>query len=404
MGTACYIEKKSKNQPITDIIEKYFEIEEKKEEKIEYKIENKIEDIKNDDKKTQNEEKKEEKMEDKKEAPKKQEIIAEIIWIDPNIENLENTYYINELTYIYKAKIKTFKNVESSITYMKQIKFEEIKIIISSSNYSDLVKAFKQNINNMYIAPKIIVFTSTSSHYYENNKEYFNIDNFYKYGGITTKFKDVKKFLIDEPKFIIEEINIIQNYNKKPNEVQLTFEYIDCREKLLLPLFFKTLLSDINKDNLNNYTNTLYNTYSINNKIIKKLFNSIISMKNIPIEILSKYYARLYTIESDFYRNLNRDLGLNRMNNYLPYIQVLYEGVKFKSLPLASDKILYRGSKISTNEITKIKDYLQNKKPFLPGAIVFSLSFLSFSKERKQAENFFMVRIILMDWKKFYIY
>ena len=111
-------------------------------------------------------------------------------------------------------------------------------------------------------------------------------------------------------------------------------------------------------------------------------------MKNIPIEILSKYYARLYTIESDFYRNLNRDLGLNRMNNYLPYIQVLYEGVKFKSLPLASDKILYRGSKISTNEITKIKDYLQNKKPFLPGAIVFSLSFLSFSKERKQAENF----------------
>ena len=165
MGTACYIEKKSKNQ-------------EKKEEKIEYKIENKIEDIKNDDKKTQNEEKKEEKMEDKKEAPKKQEIIAEIIWIDPNIENLENTYYINELTSIYKAKIKTFKNVESSITYMKQIKFEEIKIIISSSNYSDLVKAFKQNINNMYIAPKIIVFTSTSSHFYENNKEYFNIDNF----------------------------------------------------------------------------------------------------------------------------------------------------------------------------------------------------------------------------------
>ena len=123
---------------------------------------------------------------------------------------------------------------------------------------------------------------------------------------------------------------MVQNYNKKPNEVQLTFEYIDCREKLLLPLFFKTLLSDINNDNLNNYTNTLYNTYSINNKIIKKLFNSIISMKNIPIEILSKYYARLYTIESDFYRNLNRDLGLNRMNNYLPYIQVLYEGVKFK--------------------------------------------------------------------------
>ena len=194
MGTACYIEKKSKNQPITDIIEKYFEIEEKKEEKIEYKIENKIEDIKNDDKKTQNEEKKEEKMEDKKEAPKKQEIIAEIIWIDPNIENLENTYYINELTSIYKAKIKTFKNVESSITYMKQIKFEEIKIIISSSNYSDLVKAFKQNINNMYIAPKIIVFTSTSSHFYENNKNILILIIFINMEVLLQNLKMLKSF------------------------------------------------------------------------------------------------------------------------------------------------------------------------------------------------------------------
>ena len=122
-------------------------------------------------------------------------------------------------------------------TYMKQIKFEEIKVIISSSNYSNLVEAFQQNINNIYFAPKIIIFTSTCSHFYENNKGYFNIDNFYKYGGITANFEDVKKFLIDEPKFNKEEINIIQNYNKKPNEVQLTFEYIDCREKLLLPLF-----------------------------------------------------------------------------------------------------------------------------------------------------------------------
>ena len=265
MGTGCYIEKKYKKKPI-----KYDYID-----FIVY------------------EGKKEEKSEDKNEEPKKQEIKAEIIWIDSNIENIENTSYLNELTSFYKSNIKTFKNVESSITYMKQIKFEEIKVIISSSNYSNLVEAFKQNINDMYIAPKIIVFTSTISHFYEKNTRYFNIDNFYKYGGITTNFQDVKKFLIDDPKFIEKENNIIQNYNKKPNEVQLTFEYIDCREKLLLPLFFKALISDINNDNLNNYTNSLYNTYSINNKIIKKLLNSIISMKNIPIEILSKLLCEI---------------------------------------------------------------------------------------------------------------
>ena len=46
------------------------------------------------------------------------------------------------------------------------------------------------------------------------------------------------------------------------------------------------------------------------------------------------------------------------------------------------------GSKISDQEITKIKRYLKNKKPNLPGSIMFSRSFLSFSKERGEAELF----------------
>ena len=111
-------------------------------------------------------------------------------------------------------------------------------------------------------------------------------------------------------------------------------------------------------------------------------------MKEIPIEILSKYYIRLYTIDSDFYKNLNKDLGLNKVNNYLTFIKVLYEGLKFRSFPLASKKVLYRGSKISNNELNKIKNYLNSKIPDLPGSIVFSRSFLSFSKEKKLAEKF----------------
>ena len=156
-------------------------------------------------------------------------------------------------------------------------------------------------------------------------------------------------------------------------------------------MFFKTLLSDIDNENLNMYTNSLYNTYSKENHNIKFLLESIISIRNIPLEILSKYYARLYTIESNFYRNLNRDLGLNQIKKYLPFIKALYEGVKLKSLPLASDKILYRGSKISDIEITKIKHYLKEKKPYLPASIVFSRSFLSFSKDRGEAELFLYI-------------
>ena len=84
-------------------------------------------------------------------------------------------------------------------------------------------------------------------------------------------------------------------------------------------------------------------------------------MRNIPIEILSKYCERLYTIESNFYRDINKDLGLNKKEKYLPFIKTLYEGVKLKSLYLASNNILYRGSKISNEEVQKIKSYLNKK-------------------------------------------
>ena len=159
-------------------------------------------------------------------------------------------------------------------------------------------------------------------------------------------------------------------------------------EKLTLPIFFKSLIDNASIDKMDEYTNSLYNTYSKNNKELKILLDSIKSMINVPIQLLSKYYARLYTIESDFYRNINKDLGLNKKEKYLPLIKTLYEGVKLKSLSLASNNILYRGSKISNEEVIKIKAYLNKKIETLPGAIVFSKSFLSFSKERGIAESF----------------
>ena len=39
-------------------------------------------------------------------------------------------------------------------------------------------------------------------------------------------------------------------------------------------------------------------------------------------------------------------------------------------------------------EIETIKQYLNNKKEGLPGSIVFSKTFLSFSKEKRVARNF----------------
>ena len=167
----------------------------------------------------------------------------------------------------------------------------------------------------------------------------------------------------------------------------MTFQYIENKEQLALPLLYKTLIEISSNDKIENYTNSLFIKYK-DNPEINKLFKQIISIKDIPLELLSKYYIRAYTIESNFYRDLNKDLELNNLEKHKPFIKVLYEGIKLKSLPLGSDNILYRGSKISNKELKKIKTYISKKIEGLPAAIVFSGSFLSFSKEKAIAEGF----------------
>ena len=50
---------------------------------------------------------------------------------------------------------------------------------------------------------------------------------------------------------------------------------------------------------------------------------------------------------------------------------------------------LYRFKIIKKDEIQKIKEYLKNKKDNIPGAICFSKAFLSFTKDRNIANDFY---------------
>ena len=333
--------------------------------------------------------------------------MSNIIWIDTNINGTETKIYIKQLKDKGYKNVKLYKNVNDAIYEMKLIKFEETFIIVSGKLYPEFVKCFKENVTFMHIVPKIIVFAFDKEKFFEYNKDFLNKENcFYNYGGINTLFKQVKEFIdntkkIRESSLTREDLPIPSSYLplvnqdkiNSSNEIQLTFEYIDCKEKLILPLFFKTLIDNITADNIEQYTNSLYQIYSNKNDKIKNLLEQMISMPNIPLEIIAKYYVRLYTLASDFYKNMNKDLGLNKIDKYLQYIKALYEGVKLKSLSLASNNILYRGSKISNNEIDKIKNYLSNKVKGLPGAIVFSKSFLSFTKKKSIAENFLSNKI-----------
>ena len=326
--------------------------------------------------------------------------VINVIWIDKNYENEENYVYLNDLRKNKNLLIKCFKKVEDGIKYTKKIYFEETNIVISGSLYSEFINEFKNNLKSFNVIPRIIIFTESKINFIKYNNDYNNykVNSFYNFGGIQMIYTDVKNFILNSNNNIsnTEKVDILlsnDNNDKssiklmKEEEGNLTFEYIDCIEKLYYPILYQSLINKTKLDQLNIYTELLYNKYKKFNSI-NKLLNSIRNILDIPIELISKYYARLYTAESDFYKDLNKDLRENKKDNYLAYVKVLYEGIKTKSLLLASNNILYRGIILLNKEIDKIKEYLKNKKEGLPGAIVFSKTFLSFSKNKSIAEKF----------------
>ena len=229
-----------------------------------------------------------------------------LIWIDVNYDNKENTSYLKEFKKIKTLKIKCFKDNDEAIKYIKAIKFEETTIIISGSLYTKFIEKFKENITDIYIIPKIVVFTKNKEDFIKYNGKNLDDSQFYFLGGVQLFFDDIKDFLLkpltkkalnieNEENIFLTNCNAIfkpLNAFRKESTFNLTFEYIDCKEKLFYPLLYKSLIEMTKTDKIDIFTESLYNKYSESNTSIKKLLITIKNILNIPLELLSKYYAR----------------------------------------------------------------------------------------------------------------
>ena len=236
----------------------------------------------------------------------KMEASSNIIWIDKHIDNVENSLYIKKLISLGRYKVKICKNISEAIIQIKMLHFEETFIIVSGSLYIQFILDLKKSLKDLSIIPKIIIFTSNKEKFLKNNNNHLNIinDKFYNLGGIRTSFEEVLNFILN---------NAENNNNEKREEKEgdLIFEYIDCKEKLLLPILYKILLKITPNDEIENYIKLIYNKYSKISKEVKNLIEPIKFMPIIPIELLSKYFIRIYTNESShFYRDINQDLRI----------------------------------------------------------------------------------------------
>lgn len=130
---------------------------------------------------------------------------------------------------------------------------------------------------------------------------------------------------------------------------------------------------------------------------MENLISQLEESSEMPIEIVCKYWIRAYTLETEFYNTIKKKLQQKKGDFLIPYIKMMYEGIKNKAFKSISNEELYRGGIISNLEIENLKNILNNNEneiqnnnneKKLPKVILYMKPFQSFSKNRSEAEVF----------------
>ena len=223
------------------------------------------------------------------------------------------------------------------------------------------------------------MLTFLNSH--KNDEIGKQIGKFYNLGGVTDIFSQVRDFIKKTQKKL-EDFRVECRYTYEGSKdftgIQ-TFTYIRNNESLTIPQFYTDILnhSDINYSEVNILVNFMLTNFG--NQRMCELLKGMILFNDIPEPILSKFFARAYTLQSGFYNIMNKNLMQKNFDIYSTYIKLLYKGIINNSYKPKTDCTLYRGTRLEGFEIKFLKDMLAQKKEGKSIPIVYSTSFLSFS-------------------------
>ena len=341
----------------------------------------------------------------------KEKMKVKIFWIDKNVNNSENTNYLKQLKGDQRYEklsidLICFEELEDAFYLLRNyydFDFRVVFIIVSGSLYPYYYQILNQNLKFIKCLPICIIFTSEKlkeiylspystiniSEYYITEEIHESINNsFYNLGGISTDFYSC--------------INFIYNYNislENKYEITLekdesyegcfTFECVNTKNQLVFPFLYHEIMNEDNNVS-NNEIQIFKNFLLINhrNNKITNLILPILYIKDIPHDIICKYFLKAYTLETNFYKEMNRLLMKQSGNHYHTFIKVLYEGLFNKSITKSLDACLYRGTKMNHNEIDKIiklyNEWKTKGDKSIPSFLLYSRCFLSFTKDEDQ--------------------
>ena len=326
----------------------------------------------------------------------------EILWLDQKIFNSQNKKYISNLEKD-NFKILPYNNIKNLMEKMESITFKMYIVIVSGRLFPEYVTKIKNN-KKLFIIPLTLIFTFNKTGLkQEINKDYLEFLN-HKYFnplGIVDEFKDLRNILKETISKLEKIISHIQLGNTpKPYNYKecMAFEYLEDNNQLIFPYLYQKIMSNSKVDS---NSIEIFNKFLLENfgkdEEIKELTQIFFLCKDIPEQLVAKYWGKIYTLETPFYYNINWDLMNLKNQNYNTFIQTFYSGFKECNYDFEKEekKTLNRGTNINNKEVQKILDY---KKKYLNGQsndnnlqiriLVYSRAFLSFSTNIEKAKTF----------------
>ena len=363
-------------------------------------------------------------------------LIKKFLWIDASINSNENISNLNYLKEEYpKIKLFTFNSLQKGIDYLLSKKFCFVYLIISGSLLQEYIKLYTKNINLISCIPITCIYTSKNfklilekkKPYDEKflNEQIFKYikDPFFNPGGVFDNLNDIidffkycnNKLIIDQiynkdntiklleycnNKLYIEKNKIFNNnklninsfFEKYDYSNLFSFEKINYIQDLIFPFFINNLLNyKYDNSNLKNFFKLLVNIYNDNKKIIK-LLKPLQNLNTAPDIISLKFLLYIYTLDSNFYKDLNYSLLIEKYNIFEPMLLLLNKSIKNRLLPKNLNDNLYRCCSLNKNEISKLNEIFLNKKNGLPCGYLYSKTILSFSKNYQIAYQFMNIQ------------
>ena len=336
------------------------------------------------------------------------------IWIDKKINSEKINSIFQELKFaLLEFNIYKCKSVSEAFILIKKeynkFQFKLIYIIVSEELCEKFIKEYMEKSLTLNLLATTVIFSTKENNKELENKPFF-ADPFLNHGKVVNSLDSLINYImsIQCPFYLLDGDNIhnqeeLKVRNQMSNEINIDaqFYYMNNLGEMAYPLL---MAKNIKPNLIDNNELEKFQKYCIKLYPDLKQFLKPSEEKNIeiPYYILSKYYLHLYTLESDFFRNLNKDLSKGNFDKYKQYIFILYIALNKGYLISCNDCKLYRGGTLSEEEYQVLKNLYDSADKDNKKVSFFSKKFLSFSKREKVANNF-LTNAIKKKYKGVYV-